>query len=87
MDLEGKLGFDFSFSYPASIRNDTIERTIKSKLSKGLQVECIHNYDPVYFDKNGFLCQTLKATYEKVTGMMVRQLQLRVERMRRSCQI
>lgn len=69
VDLEGKLGFDFSFSYPASIRNDTIERTIKSKLSKGLQVKCIHNYDPVYFDKNGFLCKTLKATYEKVTGM------------------
>ena len=69
VDLEGKLGFDFSFSYPASISNDTIEMTIKSKLSKGLQVECIHNYDPVYFDKNGFLCQTLKATYEKVTGM------------------
>lgn len=69
VDLEGKLGFDFSFSYPASISNDTIEETIKSKLSKGLQVECIHNYDPVYFDKNGFLCQTLKATYEKVTGM------------------
>ena len=69
VDLEGKLGFDFSFSYPASISNDTIEETIKSKLSKELQVECIHNYDPVYFDKNGFLCQTLKATYEKVTGM------------------
>ena len=64
VDLEGKLGFDFSFSYPASIRNDTIEMTIKSKLSKELHVECIHNYDPVYFDKNGFLCKTLKATYE-----------------------
>lgn len=27
------------------------------------------NYDPVRFDKNGFLCQTLKETYEKVTGL------------------
>ena len=69
VDLEGKLGFDFSFSYPASVSNDTIEKVIKSKLSEELQVKCIHNYDPVYFDKNGFLCQTLKATYEKVTGM------------------
>ena len=69
VDLNGKLGFDFSFSYPASVSNDTIEKAIKSKLSKKLHLECIHNYDPVYFDKNGFLCKTLQSAYEDVTGM------------------
>ena len=36
---------------------------------KPLNVRCIQNYDPVRFDKKGFLCQTLKETYEKVTGL------------------
>ena len=69
VDLNRKLGFDFSFSYPASVSNDTIEKAIKSKLSKELHVECIHNYDPVFFDQNGFLCKTLQSAYEDVTGM------------------
>ena len=68
VDLDEKLGFDFSFSYPASISNDTIKERIKSKLTKELHVECIHNYNPVFFDKNGFLCKTLQSAYEDITG-------------------
>lgn len=67
--LDHQLGFDFSFSYPACITNETIQSTIESKLYNGLKLECIKNYNPVYFDKNGFLCKTLQSTYEKVTGM------------------
>ena len=63
------LCFEFTFSYPASITNSEIEASITSKLSKNLQLVCMLNYNSVYFDKECFLCQTLKETYEKITGM------------------
>lgn len=69
VDLDGKLGFEFSFSYPASITNEEIWKRIEQKLDSNLILECIKNYDPVYFDKDGYLCQTLKSAYETVTGM------------------
>lgn len=67
--IEDGLGFDFSFSYPACITNKEIRNTLENKMDPCLTLECIKNYDPVYFDKDGFLCQTLKSTYEKITGM------------------
>lgn len=64
-----ELCFEFTLSYPASITNEEIKQHILNKCKKPLQVRCIQNYDPVRFDKKGFLCQTLKETYEKVTGL------------------
>lgn len=69
VDEEGKLVFEFSLSYPAVITNEEILKQIRSKLSDHLELACISNYDPVRFEKDCFLCQTLKETYEKVTGM------------------
>ena len=64
-----ELCFKFTLSYPASITNEEIKQHILNKCKKPLQVRFIQNYDPVRFDKKGFLCQTLKETYEKVTGL------------------
>ena len=69
VDEEGKLVFEFSLSYPAVITNEEILKQIQSKLSDHLKLICTSNYDPVRFEKDCFLCQTLKETYEKVTGM------------------
>lgn len=66
---EGKLAFDFVFSYPASITNEEIEHKILMKMDSCLELKCIQNYDPVRFEKDCFLCRTLKETYEAVTGM------------------
>lgn len=66
---DGKLGIEFSLSYPAVITNEEILKQIQSKLTCNLELHCISNFDPVRFEKDCFLCQTLKETYEKVTGM------------------
>lgn len=68
-DSDDDLAFDFVFSYPAVITNEEIKQKIESKLSENLQLTCIQNYDPVRFEKDCFLCHTLKETYEAVTGM------------------
>ncbi|MFV0394168.1 MAG: Sapep family Mn(2+)-dependent dipeptidase [Coprobacillaceae bacterium] len=57
----------FSVSYPASVTCDEILTKIKNTLST-FTSECIHNFDPVYFDKDCFMVQTLVDTYERVTG-------------------
>ena len=69
VDEEGKLVFEFSLNYPAIITNEEICRQIRSKLSPCLELVCTSNYDPVRFEKDCFLCQTLKETYEKITGL------------------
>lgn len=66
---EEELGFEFVLSYPAVITNKEIEEKIQAKLSENLTLTCVQNYDPVRFEKDCFLCKTLKDTYEKVTGM------------------
>ena len=69
VDVENKLAFDFTLSYPASISNDEIKAQILTKLPSELTLTCTANMDPVRFEKDCFLCRTLKDTYEKVTGM------------------
>lgn len=69
VDEEGKLVFEFSLSYPAIITNEEICRQIQSKMSPCLELVCTSNYDQVRFEKDCFLCQTLKEIYEKITGL------------------
>lgn len=68
-DVENSLAFDFSLSYPASITNEEIMTRIRTRLPQGLTLSCEKNYDPVRFEKDSFLCRTLKEAYESVTGM------------------
>lgn len=58
----------FSVSYPASIGCNEIIAKIKKSLPN-FEVECIHNFNPVKFEKHCFLVDTLKNVYEKVTGL------------------
>lgn len=68
-DVDGKLAFNFTLSYPATITNDEIMHKIEEKLPEHVHLECTGNYDPVRFEKDCFLCKTLQDTYEAVTGM------------------
>lgn len=68
-DVEGKLAFDFTLSYPASITNTEIMSRIDEKMPSDLTLHCLKNYDPVRFEKDCFLCRTLQDAYETVTGM------------------
>lgn len=85
VDEEGKLVFEFSLNYPAIITNEEICRQIRSKLSPCLELICTSNYDPVRFEKDCFLCQTLKETYEKITGLDGTPVTTTEGPMRRSC--
>lgn len=62
------LGVEFSFSYPASMTKKQIEKQIQACLTDSLQLTCVLDFKPVRFEKDGFLCQTLKQTYESITG-------------------
>lgn len=62
------LSFTFTISYPASCNIEVIHDKIKSKLSDQMEITMIQHFLPVKFDKTGKLCQTLKQTYELVTG-------------------
>ena len=68
IDCDEDLGFEFVLSYPASITIEEIMDKVKSKLSENLKAECAKNYDPVRFEKTGFLCSSLQKAYEKITG-------------------
>ena len=68
IDCDEDLGFEFVLSYPASITIEEIMDKVKSKLSENLKAECAKNYDPVRFEKTGFLCSSLQEAYEKITG-------------------
>lgn len=60
---------EFVLSYPASISNEEIQEIVKSKLPSDLELECVANYDPVYFDKDSEFCKILQNVYEEVTGL------------------
>ncbi|MPQ42944.1 Sapep family Mn(2+)-dependent dipeptidase [Clostridium tarantellae] len=58
----------FSVSYPAAITKNEILKKIKEAVSS-FEVSCLKNFNPVKFNKECFLVNTLKNTYEKVTGL------------------
>ena len=59
--------FRASISYPASIGIDKIINQCNIK-AKTLKVELESNFNPVKFNKECFLVETLKTCYEEVTG-------------------
>ncbi len=58
----------FAVSYPAGCTADQIVETIRKELPDA-KVSLVSNMDPVRFEKDCRLVDTLKYTYEKVTGM------------------
>lgn len=62
------VSFEVTLSYPAGITIDEIVTKIKAT-AKDLEVELVHNYNPVKFEKESILVQSLKYSYEKVTGL------------------
>ena len=67
--LEGEIpALQFAVSYPACCEAETLIRTIQKELPD-MGVRLADNMDPVRFEKDCFLVNTLKDTYERVTGM------------------
>lgn len=56
----------FSVSYPSNISCDEIVEKIKKSLPR-FDIECVNNFNPVKFEKDCFLVDTLKKTYETIT--------------------
>lgn len=67
LSCDKNLSVQFSVSYPANTSCDEIVSKIKESIGD-FKVNCISNFNPVKFDKDCFLVDTLKNTYEKVTG-------------------
>lgn len=63
-----KIVFHISLSYPACVTIKEVMNTISKKLTKGLSIELVHNYDPVLFEKDCFMVKQLQSAYETVTG-------------------
>lgn len=64
----GVPALQFAVSYPAGCTTDQIVENIQKELPD-MQTVLVSNMDPVRFEKNCRLVDTLKYTYEKVTGM------------------
>ncbi len=58
----------FAVSYPAGCTADQILENIRKELPE-MEAELVSNMDPVRFEKDCRLVDTLKYTYERVTGM------------------
>ena len=66
---ENSLGFNLALSYPAVATIDEIMEQIRSKATDNLEVELLHNYNPVKFERDCFLVKSLQDAYEEVTGL------------------
>lgn len=66
---ENSLGFNLALSYPAVATIDEIMEQIRSKATENVEIELLHNYNPVKFDKDCFMVKSLQDAYEGVTGL------------------
>ncbi|MDO4670470.1 MAG: Sapep family Mn(2+)-dependent dipeptidase [Aerococcus sp.] len=65
----GEYHLTFAISYPARLTaQDLIER-VKQALPTSYTVTSCSNWDPVYFDKESLVIQTLSEVYGKLTGL------------------
>lgn len=64
----GVPALQFAVSYPAGCTTEQIVGNIQAELPD-MQTVLVSNMEPVRFEKNCRLVDTLKYTYEKVTGM------------------
>ena len=63
------LGFNLSLSYPAVVTVDQLMEKIRSHATENIDIELVHNYNPVKFEKDCFLVKSLQYAYEDVTGL------------------
>lgn len=65
-----EVAFHVTISYPAGITIESIFEKICKKLENlnGINAIIEKNYNPVKFNKDNFMVQALKESYEKVTG-------------------
>lgn len=66
---ENSLGFNLALSYPAVATIDEIMKQIRSKATDNVEIELLHNYNPVKFEKDCFLVKSLQDAYEDITGL------------------
>ena len=65
---EGKDYFQLSLSYPGVTSNDELIDTIEKTLPYGIDLQLIHNWDPVINDKNARFIEPLTKSYEDIMG-------------------
>lgn len=63
-----KLKFQVVLSYPAVATLEDIVNKINDKITKGLKVEVLMNYNPVKFEKDCFMVRCMQEAYEEITG-------------------
>ena len=66
---EESLGFNLALSYPAVATVDEIMEQIRSNVTENIEVELLHNYNPVKFEKDCFMVKSLQEAYEEITGL------------------
>ena len=66
---ENSLGFNLALSYTAVATIDEIMKQIRSKATDNVEIELLHNYNPVKFEKDCFLVKSLQDAYEDITGL------------------
>ena len=66
---ENSLGFNLVLSYPAVATVDEIIEKIRLKASENIEVELLHNYNAVRFEKDCFMVKSLQEAYEEITGL------------------
>ena len=66
---ENSLGFNLALSYPAVATIDEIMKQIRSKATDNVEIELLHNYNPVKFEKDCFLVKSLQDAYKDITGL------------------
>ena len=67
-DGDGGPSLEFAVSYPAGCSIQWLMERLQEN-QMGRRVKLISNYQPVKFEKDCFLVDTLRYTYERVTGM------------------
>lgn len=63
----GKVSF--SVSYPPCIENSEVEHRIAATLKPEDNLQCISDWKPVFFKKDGTLCQVLQSAYEEISHL------------------
>jgi len=64
--INNQLIFSFALSYPAGMNIDEMIQKIKEKTL--MEVEIVHHFQPVKFEKDCFMVKQMQYAYEKITG-------------------
>lgn len=64
--VDDQLIFSFALSYPSGMNIDEAVSKIREKTS--MEVEVVHHFLPVKFEKDCFMVKQMQYAYEKITG-------------------